>query len=250
MSRVFATGSADGIGLETVRQLLAAGHEAVGHARDARRAEDLRTAAPGVREVVVGDLTSLAETKAPAPARLVYLASGLEADGRLDLDDLSWEHRAWDGMQAYADSKLHDVLLALAVAPLWPGTLAAAVDPGWIRAKLGGPNAWDEVDEDAATQVWLVTSDDDGAREGPTLRAASRSSSRGRASPTSNAARAARVRPARQRRARRGTGRRARTGSRPRGGCPPDARRARAHVRRGPRRASGAPSASRPPHRH
>lgn len=67
MSRVFATGSADGIGLETVRQLLAAGHEAVGHARDARRAEDLRTAAPGVREVVVGDLTSLAETKAPAP---------------------------------------------------------------------------------------------------------------------------------------------------------------------------------------
>lgn len=164
MSRVFATGSADGIGLETVRQLLAAGHEAVGHARDARRAEDLRTAAPGVREVVVGDLTSLAETKAPAPARLVYLTSGLEADGRLDLDDLSWEHRAWDGMQAYADSKLHDVLLALAVAPLWPGTLAAAVDPGWIRAKLGGPNAWDEVDEDATTPVWLVTSDDDGAR--------------------------------------------------------------------------------------
>lgn len=100
----------------------------------------------------------------PPPARLVYLTSGLESDGRLTLEDLQWTERTWDGMQAYADSKLHDVMLAFAVARRWPGTLATAVDPGWIKTKLGGPNAWDEVDDGAATQVWLATSDDDGAR--------------------------------------------------------------------------------------
>ncbi|NLF05081.1 MAG: SDR family NAD(P)-dependent oxidoreductase [Actinomycetales bacterium] len=215
MASILVTGSSDGIGLESVLQLLAAGHRVVGHARDAQRAEDLRAVVPGVAEVVVGDLASLAQTKAlaaaaeaagpfdavihnagvgggsprtptadglerifqvntvapyvltalmPAPARLVYLTSGLEAQGRLELEDLSWEAREWDGMQAYADSKLHDVLLAFAVARLWPGTLANAVDPGWIKTRLGGPNAWDEVDEGAATQVWLAASADPGAR--------------------------------------------------------------------------------------
>jgi len=214
MASVLVTGSSDGIGLESVRQLLAAGHRVVGHARNAARASDLRAAAPGVADVVVGDLTSLAETNARAaaadaagpfdavtphagaggsggrtttadglerifqvstvapyvltalmapPSRLVYLTSGLEADGRLTLEDLSWESRAWDGMQAYSDSKLHDVLLAFAVARLWPGTFATTVDPGWIKTRLGGPNAWDEVDEGAATQVWLATSQDPGA---------------------------------------------------------------------------------------
>jgi NAD(P)-dependent dehydrogenase (short-subunit alcohol dehydrogenase family) len=67
-------------------------------------------------------------------------------------------------MQAYSDSKLLDVTLAFAVARLWPDVLVTAVDPGWIKTKLGGPDAWDEVDEGAATQVWLATSDDDGAR--------------------------------------------------------------------------------------
>ncbi len=215
MASVFVTGSSDGIGLESVRQLLAQGHRVVGHARNPERADDLRTAAPGVAAVVVGDLTSLAETKALAaaadaagpfdavihnagvggggarrettdglerifqvnvvgpyvltalmarPARLVYLTSGLEADGRLALDDLQWTSREWQGMQAYSDSKLHDVLLAFAVARLWPGTLSTTVDPGWIKTRLGGPNAWDEVSDGAATQVWLAVSEDDGAR--------------------------------------------------------------------------------------
>jgi len=51
----------------------------------------------------------------PAPARLVYLTSGLEADGQAHLDDLQFDRRPWNGMQAYSDSKLWDVVLAFAV---------------------------------------------------------------------------------------------------------------------------------------
>jgi NAD(P)-dependent dehydrogenase (short-subunit alcohol dehydrogenase family) len=100
----------------------------------------------------------------PRPRRLVYLTSGLQAGGRVELDDLQFERRRWDGMQAYSDSKLHDVMLAFAVARLWPDVRATAVDPGWIRTRMGGPQATDEVGDGAATQVWLATSDDEGAQ--------------------------------------------------------------------------------------
>ena len=96
----------------------------------------------------------------PRPRRLVYLTSGLEADGVMDLDDLQYRRRPWNGMQAYSDSKLHDVVLAFAVARLWPEVRSNAVDPGWIRTRLGGPNATDDVAAGADTQVWLATSDD------------------------------------------------------------------------------------------
>jgi NAD(P)-dependent dehydrogenase (short-subunit alcohol dehydrogenase family) len=95
----------------------------------------------------------------PRPARLVYLTSGLEANGVADLADPQYAHKPWHGMQAYSDSKLYDVALAFAVARRWPGVLSNAVDPGWIRTKLGGPNATDDLPEGAETQVWLATSD-------------------------------------------------------------------------------------------
>ena len=99
----------------------------------------------------------------PTPARLIYLTSGLEADGRARLDDPQWRTRQWDGMQAYSDSKLYDVMLAFAVARLRPGTLSNTVDPGWIRTRLGGPDATDDLPEGAETQVWLATSDEPAA---------------------------------------------------------------------------------------
>lgn len=209
---VFVTGSADGIGLETARQLLAGGHRVVGHARNDERAADLRVALPGLAAVPVGDLSSVAQTRAlaaeatvhgpydvvihnagisrsgeperlvtadgveatfavnvlapylltalmPRPARLVYLTSGLESEGIADLDDLQWERKPWSGRQAYRDSKLHDVALAFAVARRWPGTLSNAVDPGWIRTRMGGPNAVDPLPLGAETQVWLAVGD-------------------------------------------------------------------------------------------
>jgi NAD(P)-dependent dehydrogenase (short-subunit alcohol dehydrogenase family) len=99
----------------------------------------------------------------PRPARLVYLTSGLEAQGRLDWEDPQYEHRAWNGMQAYSDSKLHDVLLAFAVARRWPQTVVNAVDPGWIKTRMGGHGATDELPQGAETQLWLATSDEPAA---------------------------------------------------------------------------------------
>jgi NAD(P)-dependent dehydrogenase (short-subunit alcohol dehydrogenase family) len=98
-----------------------------------------------------------------APARLVYLTSGLQAQGRAHLDDLQFERRPWNGRQAYSDSKFWDVVLAFAAARHWPRTLSNAVDPGWIKTRMGGSGATDELPEGADTQVWLATSDDPAA---------------------------------------------------------------------------------------
>ncbi|MEU4761874.1 SDR family NAD(P)-dependent oxidoreductase [Actinosynnema sp. NPDC023794] len=99
----------------------------------------------------------------PRPRRLVYLTSGLESQGVADLDDLQHERGPWNGMQAYSDSKLLDVVLAFAVARRWPDVLSNAVDPGWIKTKLGGPDATDDLPTGADTQVWLAASDEPAA---------------------------------------------------------------------------------------
>jgi NAD(P)-dependent dehydrogenase (short-subunit alcohol dehydrogenase family) len=63
-------------------------------------------------------------------------------------------------MQAYRDSKLYDVLLAFAVARRHPELRCNAVDPGWIKTKMGGAGATGELPVGADTQVWLATSDE------------------------------------------------------------------------------------------
>jgi NAD(P)-dependent dehydrogenase (short-subunit alcohol dehydrogenase family) len=93
------------------------------------------------------------------PGRLVYLSSGLHRGADASLEDLNWEHRAWQGMRAYSDSKLHDALLAFGVARRWPAVLSNAVEPGWVATRMGGPNAPDDLAAGAETQVWLAVSD-------------------------------------------------------------------------------------------
>jgi NAD(P)-dependent dehydrogenase (short-subunit alcohol dehydrogenase family) len=94
------------------------------------------------------------------PKRLVYLSSGLHQSGDSSLNDLAWEKRSWNGQQAYSDSKFHDVLLAFAVARLWPGVLSNALEPGGVPTKMGGPSAPDDLDAGYRTQVWLAVSSD------------------------------------------------------------------------------------------
>jgi NAD(P)-dependent dehydrogenase (short-subunit alcohol dehydrogenase family) len=97
------------------------------------------------------------------PKRLVYLSSMLHQNGDVSLQDLVWERRPWQGQQAYSDTKLHDVLLAFAVARRWPGVFSNALEPGWVPTKMGGPGAPDDLDAAHRTQVWLAVSEDKGA---------------------------------------------------------------------------------------
>jgi NAD(P)-dependent dehydrogenase (short-subunit alcohol dehydrogenase family) len=98
------------------------------------------------------------------PKRLVYLSSGMHHGADAGLDDLTWSHRPWNGSRAYAESKLHDVILAFAVARKWPEVLSNALEPGWVPTKMGGPGAPDDINAAPRTQVWLATSDDPAAR--------------------------------------------------------------------------------------
>ncbi|MGH8287573.1 MAG: SDR family NAD(P)-dependent oxidoreductase [Steroidobacteraceae bacterium] len=66
MSRVFVTGSTDGLGLAAARTLIAEGHEIVLHARSSRRATTLSDLAARSAGVVIGDLGSAAETRSIA----------------------------------------------------------------------------------------------------------------------------------------------------------------------------------------
>ena len=63
MVRIFITGSSDGIGQAAARLLVDQGHHVVLHARNADRAASTRAAVPKAKEVLVGDLSSIAETK-------------------------------------------------------------------------------------------------------------------------------------------------------------------------------------------
>jgi NAD(P)-dependent dehydrogenase (short-subunit alcohol dehydrogenase family) len=98
------------------------------------------------------------------PGRLVYVSSGMHSSGDAHLDDVQWTKRRWNGSQAYADSKLFDVMLAFAVARLWPAVKSNAITPGWVATKMGGAGAPDNLALGAVTQSWLAVSDDAAAQ--------------------------------------------------------------------------------------
>ncbi|KAF7355288.1 putative short-chain dehydrogenase reductase sdr protein [Mycena sanguinolenta] len=66
MPRFFITGSSDGLGLLTAQRLLSRGHSVVLHARSSARADETRAKCPKAEVILIGDLTSLEETKALA----------------------------------------------------------------------------------------------------------------------------------------------------------------------------------------
>src|ERR1700723_859547 len=101
-------------------------------------------------------LTALIER----PKRLVYLSSGMHHHVDANLDDILWKKRRWDGSQAYAESKLHDAMLAFAVARRWPEAFSNALEPGWVPTNMGGPGAPDDMDQAHLTQAWLAAADD------------------------------------------------------------------------------------------
>ena len=76
MPRIFITGSTDGLGRGAAGVLMGEGHDVVLHARTRERAAALSGLAPGAAGVVIGDLSSAAETR--------DLADQVNRVGRMD----------------------------------------------------------------------------------------------------------------------------------------------------------------------
>jgi NAD(P)-dependent dehydrogenase (short-subunit alcohol dehydrogenase family) len=101
-------------------------------------------------------LTALIER----PNRLVYLSSGMHHHADANLEDILWKRRRWDGSAAYAESKLHDAMLAFAVARRWPNVSSNSLEPGWVPTKMGGRGAPDDMEQAHLTQAWLAAGED------------------------------------------------------------------------------------------
>jgi len=79
--------------------------------------------------------------------RLVYLSSGMHYGAGSHFDDMLWEKRRWNSSQAFAETKFHDVLLAVAVARMFPTVRSNSLEPGWVSTKMGGADAPDDIDK-------------------------------------------------------------------------------------------------------
>ena len=215
MSKIFITGSSDGLGQLAAKALIDEGHEVVLHARNEARGKQALDNVPGAANVLIADLSSMSETKVMAseanalgtfdavihnagvynvsrdsvgsdgmpvlfavnslapyiltclmnrPKRLIYMSSGMHRQGDPKLDKILPGISDRKSHVTYSDTKLHDVILAMAVARLWPDVLANAVDPGWVPTKMGGANASDSLEKGYQTQVWLAVSNDPEAK--------------------------------------------------------------------------------------
>jgi len=98
------------------------------------------------------------------PHRLVYLSSGMHHHAHANLDGILWRKRRWNGSTAYAESKLHDAMLAFAVARRWPDVLSNSLEPGWVPTKMGGAGAPDDMDKAHLTQGWLAAGEEPQAK--------------------------------------------------------------------------------------
>jgi len=203
MARIFITGSADGLGQLAAKQLVSEGHQVVLHARNKASGQEAQKKIPGAEAIVSADLSNIDETKQLAndvnalgnfdavihnagvyrasgevivnvntlapyiltslvtpPKRLIYLSSGLHSGGQAKLKELETD----PDEISYSDSKLHVLLLSMAVARLWPTVYSNGVNPGWVPTKMGGAGAPDDLQQGYQTQCWLASSDDAAAK--------------------------------------------------------------------------------------
>jgi NAD(P)-dependent dehydrogenase (short-subunit alcohol dehydrogenase family) len=198
MTRIFITGSADGLGRLAAETLLNDGHEVVVHVRNRERLTAVDDLVDRGAAAVVGDLADGEQTRAIAqdvndlgcmdavihnagvysgasvmPVNVVapYLLTALIERPRRLIYLSSGLHRGgrpdftgvdWSGRRSgsYADSKLFVATLATAVARLWPDVSSNAVDPGWVPTRMGGRGAPDDLRLGHVTQEWLATSAD------------------------------------------------------------------------------------------
>ena len=164
--KVFITGSSDGIGLLSAMKLLEQGHEVVLHARNSERKQHMLKTIPNAKEVLLGDLSNIEETKklalevnklGPFDAvihnagvnrtsdKLVFdvnclapyiLTCLIQKPKRLIYIGSSMHLHATPNLNNiskgtdYSSSKLYLLMLSKAVARRWPEVYSNTVTPG------------------------------------------------------------------------------------------------------------------------
>jgi NAD(P)-dependent dehydrogenase (short-subunit alcohol dehydrogenase family) len=116
VSRIFVTGSADGLGRAAAAALLDEGHEVVLHARSQQRAAALNDLAGRAAGVVIGDLASAAQTRS--------VADQVNAIGRMD----AVIHNAGVYLEPARGETEDGHALTVAVNTLAPYLLTALID--------------------------------------------------------------------------------------------------------------------------
>lgn len=197
MSKIFITGSTDGIGFLAAKQLLKEGHEVHLHARNEKRASDLRQKLEKEAPVLTADLSDINQIRRLArelndfgpfdaiihnagvisvPSEVIFTVNVLapylltklvEKPERLVYLSSSM-HRGGNAFESelnlqevnYSDSKLYLTTLMRVFAQQNPELYINAVDPGWVPTKMGGKGAPDDLRKGYETQVWLATGQD------------------------------------------------------------------------------------------
>lgn len=199
MSKIFITGSTDGLGLLAAKLLMDMGHEVVLHARNNERKNHLQNELPLVKHILVADLSNLNHVK--------ELAEKVNAFGKFDAiihNAGIYQASAYDILKvnvlapyiltclitkperliyissdmhlsgeihmdqishtptrmSYSDSKILLLLHCKYVARKFPTTYVNALHPGWVPTKMGGKGAPDDLKKGYETQVWLSVSND------------------------------------------------------------------------------------------
>ena len=86
----------------------------------------------------------LERLKQSAPARIIQVNSEGHRFGGLDLHDLNWEHRRYNGYRGYGASKIAQLLTTWEFADRLPGAgvTVNAMHPGDVRTNIGNNNGW------------------------------------------------------------------------------------------------------------
>ncbi len=154
MSRIFITGSSDGLGLLSGQLLVDQGHQVTLHARNETRAADARRALPQAEAVVVGDVSLIAEMRS--------VAEQVNALGRYDavihnvgVGYRESRHQTVDGLaRLFAINVLAPYLLTALITP--PDRLvylssgmhnsgsADLSDPQWKTRRWNGSQAYSD----------------------------------------------------------------------------------------------------------
>lgn len=96
----------------------------------------------------------------PPAKRLVFLSSQMHHSGDPSLKNIQ--------ECGYSDSKLHNTMMAFAFAKKMEGKgcLVNSIDPGWVKTKMGGASASDDIG--AGVDTYVLLAEGKGKAEGVT----------------------------------------------------------------------------------